>query len=544
METPPVDTVYVMFKCHVDLGFTDTEQRVIRRYIDDYLPQAIRVGRELRDRGGDERLVWTVPSWILHEFFSQAPAEAVTAAEEAIAAGDLSWHALPFTWYTELLDRSSVRASLSISQRLDERFGRRTTAARLTDVPGHTRGLIGPLVDAGVSFLDIGCNPGCRPPAVPFAGADGVLEPTQEATDPDMLRHLLGVIENPSTENLRFCVEGENDVRTHLFRWEDPDGKQLTVLYHPHGYGSTVRLPGTRTALSMRIHGDNLGPHSVEAVDAAYASLRTKFPGARIIACDLSTIGDVVAPLVPQLPVLTQEIGDTWIYDTGADPAKTSAFRELLRLRQEWLDDKRIDEGDDTDVDFLGALIPAPEHNWGLSTSSHVRRWDTYRVEELASARSAEFSTVDSEWEYKRQRPMLATDALPEDLRQIAVARLDRLRPAAPNLDGLAPADEPVLLRSNGIEATVSGRDGSLRDVLDTRTGRRWTFSGGLAVFAHQTFNADDYAHFNAQYNTAEFAYFDFGKPGLADYSARAGTWRPDGAQLWTDPTAGGSSRA
>ena len=161
---PDVRRVLVMFKTHLDVGFTDTETAVVDAYFTQHIPRAVQTAHELRSRRGHERFVWTVPAWLLYTYLEQSRGSARREAEAAIAAGSLTWHALPFTWFTELLDESTIRASLGFSRRLDERFGRTTTAARLTDVPGHSRGLIRPLAEAGVSFLDVGCNPGCIAP--------------------------------------------------------------------------------------------------------------------------------------------------------------------------------------------------------------------------------------------------------------------------------------------------------------------------------------------------------------------------------------------
>ena len=59
--------------------------------------------------------------------------------EDALTSGDLAWHALPFTWQTELLDPSAIEGAVGFSAWLDARFGKKTTGAKMTDVPGHTR---------------------------------------------------------------------------------------------------------------------------------------------------------------------------------------------------------------------------------------------------------------------------------------------------------------------------------------------------------------------------------------------------------------------
>ena len=56
------------------------------------------------------------------------------------------------------MDESMISGSIALSKSLDRRFAQTTTGAKMTDVPGHTRGLIRPLAAQGVKFLDIGVN--------------------------------------------------------------------------------------------------------------------------------------------------------------------------------------------------------------------------------------------------------------------------------------------------------------------------------------------------------------------------------------------------
>lgn len=160
----PVRKVHLIFKTHLDVGFTDLA-RVVAGYFDSYI-RAIQVAQELRAAGGPERLVWTTGSWLIFEYLEQAaPAGAAAALETAIAAGDIAWHGLPCTFHSELLDPALFRFGLGLSQSLDQRFGRHTIAAKMTDVPG--RGIVPLLAEAGIQFLHIGVNAASTPPAVP-----------------------------------------------------------------------------------------------------------------------------------------------------------------------------------------------------------------------------------------------------------------------------------------------------------------------------------------------------------------------------------------
>ena len=114
----------------------------------------------------------------------------------------------------------------------------------------------------------------------------------------------------------------------------------------------------------------NSGPHSPEEIAKIYAGLRKQFPHAQVTAANLSEIAAAVEPYRNHLPVVTQEIGDTWIYGVASDPIKVARYREIARLRQDWLTQGKFQVGDSTDRGLLrrlalcastpGASIPRP----------------------------------------------------------------------------------------------------------------------------------------------------------------------------------------
>lgn len=171
-----------------------------------------------------------------------------------------------------------IAGGLGLAKSLDERFGRTTIGAKMTDVPGHTRGIIAPLHDGGVRLLDIGINAASTPPDVP-----------------------------------------------ETFVWKDAAGKSLLMLYHLHDYGSVIQIPGSDLAIDVEVRNDNSGPHTPEEIRAIYGKLRQQFPGASVHAASLSEVATAVEPFRDRLPVVTEEIGDTWIYGVPSGPAEGGA---------------------------------------------------------------------------------------------------------------------------------------------------------------------------------------------------------------------------
>src|SRR5215472_9752832 len=260
---PDVKRVLVMFKCHLDVGFIDTQANVVRKYFEQHFPRAIQTAAALRQEGRDP-YVWTTGSWLVYQYLEQAGMAERRRMEEAIRTGDIAWHALPFTWQTELMDQSLIAGGIGLSKALDRRFQRTTTGAKMTDVPGHTRAIIGALAGKGVTFLDIGVNSASTPPDVP-----------------------------------------------PLFLWKDAAGNSLIVMYHLHRYGGIVKIPGSDLAVDVEVANDNAGPHRIEAIQRIYADLRRQFPNAEVKASSLTAIANAIEPYRNRLPVVTQEIGDT-----------------------------------------------------------------------------------------------------------------------------------------------------------------------------------------------------------------------------------------
>src|SRR5271154_7130541 len=75
---PPPDSsvkrVLVMFKCHFDAGFIDTQTAVVHKYFNQYFPLAIEVAAAA-NASGKSRYIWTTGSWLLYEYLEQASLE-------------------------------------------------------------------------------------------------------------------------------------------------------------------------------------------------------------------------------------------------------------------------------------------------------------------------------------------------------------------------------------------------------------------------------------------------------------------------------------
>lgn len=57
-----IEKVFVLFKTHLDVGFTDHSSVVTDRYMHQFLPQAIALSERLAAEGCADRYVWTTGS--------------------------------------------------------------------------------------------------------------------------------------------------------------------------------------------------------------------------------------------------------------------------------------------------------------------------------------------------------------------------------------------------------------------------------------------------------------------------------------------------
>jgi len=489
LPEPRVKRVMVMFKCHFDAGFVDTQYNVVhKRYFEKFFPEAIEVARAA-NAGGKRRYVWTTGSWLLFEYLDQAsPADRKTM-EDAIARGDIAWHALPFTWQTEMMSPSTIEGSLALSQLLDKRFDKATTGAKMTDVPGHTRGIIPPLAKHGVTFLEVGVNGGSTPAELP-----------------------------------------------PLFLWKNPAGASLAVMYH-HEYGGVAVVPGSDLALVTEVRGDNSGPHRPEEIEKIHANLTARFPNAEITAASLSEMANALAPYHDKLPVVTQEIGDTWIYGCASDPLKVARYREISRLRDEWIKRGTLQVGDETDVQLLRHVLLEPEHTWGTDTKTWLD-FDNYIPSDLARMLDTKnYKVVEFSWIEKRQDLMDGVATLPPSLRGEAENAIRAL---------IVPAEEEIAGRpiphppGKPIETTyftlgIDPRTGAIMRLRNKAVGREWASEkNSIALFTYQTLSANDYARYQASYLTtkADWAAKDFGKPNIERFGAKREEWQSVNASV------------
>lgn len=346
MNYNDIKKVHVVYKTHLDIGFTDTAQNVLDRYKEEHIPRAINLAYELNTEGS-KKFIWTVGSFLIDYYLKNASKEEREKMEDAIEKGYIRWHGLACTTHTELMDEALLEYNLGISQKLDKRYGKKTIAAKMTDVPGHTIGLVKGLSKAGIQYLHLGVNPSSKIPNVP-----------------------------------------------NMFVWKSKEDE--VIVQYAGQYGAGFFLEGFDQAIEFIHSEDNRGPQSVEEVEREFVRIKKLYPNAKVEASTLDEFAKCLEDVKDKLPIIEEEIGDTWIHGAATDPIKVAKYKELLRLKDKWLREKQLDKGSILYDTFMMNLLLITEHTWGLDYKKYLADFKNWTKEAFQKAREEDITTLES----------------------------------------------------------------------------------------------------------------------------------------------------
>lgn len=467
-----VEKVFVAFKTHLDIGFTGLSRDITALYQNEFIPAALDLSERLNKDAASGSYAWTTGSWLVWDYLEHASIDQSARMEAAIRRGDFWWHAFPFTMQVELCDSSLLSTSLSISEALDKRFGRKTCAVKITDVPGVSRSLIPVLKRHGITMLHLGANSGAARPELP-----------------------------------------------EVFRWKDDEGNAVNVVCQTE-YARPFKIPSTNNIVVVNFTNDNHGPHSEEAIAQIYKRLSAEYPQARLIPASLSDIAQEIEKVQNQLPVVTKEWGDTWIYGVGSDPKKIAEFRELSRLRNQWIREGKLQAGSDTDIAFVIPMMLVAEHTWGLDVKTFLKHYDRYRFDRYPDFLiGKEANCIEKSWNEQRAYIYQAISTLPSHLGREAIAALNRLLPVKPVLEKEKKYVARKIVDTRFFQARFNMNTGTIDYLKNKKENRVWADdSSVLGEFTYQIYSDQDFKDFISRYcpeNPSDWMVADYGKPGL-----------------------------
>jgi hypothetical protein len=275
-----VTDVWVCFKTHFDIGYTDTIENVLRKYREDMMENALKIIEQGRQSPPEQRFAWMLPGWGLKHILGpqQEPARKVRI-EQAIREGALYPGAIPASLHSETEDLEDLVRGLGYASRIAREYHRPLPiAAKMTDVPCHSWIWPTLLQHAGVKFLQLGCN--------------------------------------ATSGHLRVPP---------LFWWQGPDGSRVLCNFTPQ-YGSNIIPPRdwpAKNYLAMIMTGDNHGPPTPAEVARLRQEAAAGLPGVRIHFGTLDDFARALLEEMPELPVVRGDMPDTWIYGWMSMPIES-----------------------------------------------------------------------------------------------------------------------------------------------------------------------------------------------------------------------------
>ena len=560
-----VTKVYLVFSNHLDVGYTDNLNgscagAVVNRYFHDHFPKAAATAAAFRKEGKGRAYRWMSQSWLVSVFRHCAStpinihgaagepsslicpnATALADFEAAAKRGDIGWHAFPFNAEPEMLDRSLFDAGLDMTFEADDWIGhqhRQTLSQR--DVPGLTRAAIPLLRARGVKAVTVGENGACAPVAVPkiFRWADNASQ-----TEVLAMYHPRGYGRRRRRRRRRLLEsdddDDDDDQLEELIQDDDPFGGPS--VFYDESIGAVrfdrdsdcAVVPAAGRAVCYAWNSDNKGPHDFQSASAIFDSVERGYPGATVVASD--AFDDFVADVWPHLgslPVVTAEIGDTWIYGASTDPLKVAWYRAAARLRAACLagGDCTADK-EPRLADFDRLLIKVSEHTWGWNDGS-LRSPKDYGNDALAKslATDAQYQTAVLTWLEQRSFLPNAVRALGADsaLREQIEQEFEQIAPRPFDATGFEDApslDAVITCGGSDASAPVSvGFDGTGAMTTLRRRGHDWASpTNAIGRLVYNNYDADFFkTYFVDEYNIRPAGNFDKPKLKLPAINANA----------------------
>lgn len=363
-----VKKVRVMLMQHFDMGYTDFMACVLSSYITFILPGAAIAVLEASQLPATDSYVYTTHPALLIFFFRceefasrMKPPPGLTAfacpvpatlslVESAIRSMSssspprsyMTWHhGSPFDYFPELVGAELFSRGFDYADWLDRRFGRTPPFAKTAsqiDVPGRYGVQVPIMARRGIKATYQGSN------SFPyFAGAAKTL--------PD------------------------------LFRWrgsENATSHEILFYNHYRGYGGlqyadAIYDPGSATAFFATVTLENQPPFTPVDLSGILAHIRSMFPNAAVTC---STLEDFTADILAvsanrtDLPLVTADIGNSWIRAAPSDPVKLARLQQARAVFDDCVSSGGCPRDDNKSSVYALLVMSAAEHNFGLPAQS------------------------------------------------------------------------------------------------------------------------------------------------------------------------------
>lgn len=536
---PNVEEIIVVFKTHFDIGYTSSFKEVVDYYRTTMMDKTFDLMEDSKSLPLEQQFQWTIPGWVMHKILEdwegQTP-ERSKQLKDAFESGTIIAHALPFTMESDACEPEALVRGLGFSSKLARKYGLPLSrSGKQTDVPSHAGMCATVMANAGIKFVHIGCN-----------------WPSDYVKTPG------------------------------LFWWEGPDGSRVLTYYNSLYGSSRYRWGGPEEPMAgtklvppsewpyrvwpaIMVTGDNEGAPSSEEVKNLLADVKGKMPHVKIRMGTMDDFYDALMKEEPDLPVVKQDMPDSWVHGIMCDPKGTSMSREVHPMMASA-------EALNTQLKYWGAgnkpitekvakayeeILLFGEHTWGGHRSEEVYGDDFKHLS------SEKYKDLESSWEDKADH---IRDAY-EIAHQISKDNMELLANSvkcSPNLvivynplpwerSGIVETDgkkifvkdvpatgyrivslkepKPKTTTGNYVQSIENeyfiiefdSQKGSISSIIDKKTGREWTdniYGQKFGQYMNERFSYDQTEKYVKDYQNVRTDWLHPGlhKPGLANY--------------------------
>lgn len=475
----PIEDVHLIFASHLDVGFTNLILNSFNQYFQEYYPRAWALSDALRNTSTPFTymthpillsLYFNCPSdFTLSNVTLQCPTPAAQQEmKQRIQSGDIWFHRAPMNIEYEVVYNAATAAPFfTLAADLANQLGVPVPAvASVRDVPGVTRAIVPILAAAGAIGLSEGVNPETLPGNV---NTPAVWLDVESNTSILYVQHNWGYGSSASRAT--------------------PTPTRSAVFERQVGDSNCQFVPGLGHALCFNFRGETQGPpDNTQEVVQTYQAFAAEFPNATV---HLSTFDRYFATLVnasAMLPVITSEIGDTWINGVACDPQKMSFYREAARAYTDCVASAQCDPVNDPRIkDFNRYFLKTPEHTWGMHSLSDQSSWTNEALQAAISKGVPEFlAAINSWYEQRNFSAVYGMRALADHpLAANITARMAAWTPTVP-APGNDPSYTPISPDQWGMvtATTTPGNSavGTVTLAFDSATGGITTLDMGSVV--------------------------------------------------------------
>jgi hypothetical protein len=367
----------------------------------------------------------------------------------------------------------------------------------MTDVPGHTKGLVTLLYKKGIKLLHIGVNGASAIPEVP-----------------------------------------------ECFLWKN--GESEVVVIYSAAYGGAYKNDYIDEILYFDHTVDNRGAPSPEKVLKHLDDIRREYPGYIVEAGTMDDFAEAIWAVREKLPVIENEIGDTWIHGSTTDPYKAGALRTIINLKEQWLSNGTLAKNSEEYNGICEGILCLAEHTCGLDSKMYLADYENYLKKDFVKARKRDkvklrhplreyplnynvikkrkngeysegsYSSMEKSWNEQRLYIQDTLNVLNDLHKKEAESELSKLKPVKKecatgeqlNNDKINVFDWEIKINEfGGISCLAYSGNDIIRE-------------NNEPVIEYRVYGKENYDYWHKNYSrdleeTAEWVYGDFGRPLL-----------------------------